>query len=75
MTHSSNALICKCGKTLKSNMEIEYSRHMTEFFCSPECATDAYFSYLESAPIDFENDLPSGVTVTAAGVLVRNDSR
>ena len=52
-------------------MEIEYSPWINEFFCSPDCATDRYFNYMESRPIDFENTLPEGVIVNGAGVLVR----
>ena len=60
-----------CGKELKSDMEIEYSHWINEFFCSPDCATDRYFNYMESNPIDFENTLPEGVTVNNSGALVR----
>ena len=51
-------------------MEIEYSPWINEFFCSPSCATDRYFNYMESNPLDFDNTLPEGVTVNDAGVLV-----
>ena len=60
-----------CEKELKSSMEIEYSSWINEFFCSPKCATDRYFNYMESLPVDFDNELPEGVIVNDAGVLVR----
>ena len=43
-------------------MEVEYSAWMTEYFCSPKCATDKYFNYMQSVPVDFEN-LPADVKV------------
>lgn len=65
-------VICgNCKKPLTALMEIEYSRHLTEYFCGPECATDFYFSYLESAPVDFSNELPSGVIVNSKKRLMR----
>lgn len=33
---------CRCGKPLKSGMEVEYSAWLNEFFCSPDCAQDRY---------------------------------
>lgn len=51
-----------CEKILTSTMEIEYSAWLTEYFCSPKCATDKYFNYMESTPVDFEN-LPDGLEI------------
>lgn len=42
----------RCNKELKANMEIEYSGELGEFFCSPDCAMDRYFEYMESKPIE-----------------------
>jgi len=44
-------------------MEVEYSQWINEFFCSPDCATNRYFNYMESTPLDFDNTLPEGVIV------------
>ena len=63
---------CRCGKALKANMEIEYSLWVNEFFCSPDCATDRYFEYMESTPVDFENALPEGIEINSDGVLVKD---
>lgn len=63
-------MICaNCKKILTDKMEVEYSAHLTEYFCSPECATDKYFDYLESTPLDFSN-LPAGLML-ADGRLVK----
>lgn len=43
-------------------MEVEHSAWLSEYYCSSKCATDRYFSYMESTPVDFEN-LPAGVEV------------
>ena len=51
-----------CEKELTTKMEVEYSAWLTEYYCSPKCATDRYFNYMESTPVDFEN-LPKGVEV------------
>jgi hypothetical protein len=61
---------CKCGKKLKSSMEVEYSQHLTEYFCSPECATDRYFEYMGSCCVDFSQPLPEGAVIVR-GSLVR----
>ncbi len=63
---------CRCGKELKSNMEVEYSRHLTEFFCSPDCATDRYFEYMESCCVDMEQPLPEDVEINNDGFLVKD---
>jgi len=44
-------------------MEVEYSHHINEFFCSPDCATDRYFERMRSTPLDFSSPLPEGVMV------------
>ena len=54
---------CKCGKTLTDKMEVEYSSWINEFFCSPECATDRYFDFMHSTPVDFSQPLPENVIV------------
>ena len=46
-------LCARCGKALTPEMEIEYSRHLGEYFCSPDCATDRYYEYLDSEPVQF----------------------
>ena len=51
-------------------MEVEHSAWINEFFCSPDCAQDKYFEYMESTPVDFENKLPDGVSINADGFLV-----
>jgi hypothetical protein len=56
---------------LTNKMEVEYSPWINEFFCSPDCATDRYFDYMESRPVDFTQDLPEGVKVVD-GKLVRD---
>lgn len=61
---------CRCGKPIKSGMEVEHSAWLNEFFCSPNCAQDRYFDYMESTPVDFENKLPDGASVNADGFLV-----
>lgn len=61
---------CRCGKELKSGMEIEHSQWLNEFFCSPDCAQDRYFEYMESTPVDFENTLPDGASINDDGFLV-----
>lgn len=63
---------CRCGKELKSEMEVEYSRWLNELFCSSACAKDRYFEYMESTPVDFENILPVGVVVNDDGYLVED---
>ena len=68
----SEIIKCRCGKTLKADMEVEYSRWINEFFCSPDCATDRYFEYMESTPVDFENTLPEAVEINSDGVLVKD---
>lgn len=57
-----NMKCANCEKELTSKMEIEYSAHITEYYCSPDCATDRYFNYLESTSIDFSN-LPDGLKI------------
>lgn len=44
-----------CNTTLKSEMDIEYSNWLSEYFCSPGCAIDSYFNHMESRPLDLEN--------------------
>lgn len=51
-----------CEKVLTTKMEVEYSAWLTEYYCSPKCATDRYFNYMESTPVDFDN-LPNGLEV------------
>ena len=40
-----------CKKELKENMEIEYSKYQTCYFCSFKCAEDYAFEFMEIAPI------------------------
>ncbi|MGG3012268.1 hypothetical protein ABEO98_22640 [Brevibacillus parabrevis] len=50
------ALKCRsCKKDLTMEMEIEYSQFITEFFCGPDCATNHYFDYMQSTPVDLED--------------------
>jgi hypothetical protein len=51
-------------------MEVEHSAWLNEFFCSPSCAQDRYFEYMESTPVDFENKLPDGAAINDDGFLV-----
>ncbi len=43
-----------CNKIITTDTEIEYSRNLGEYFCNAECATDRYFDYMESTPLDIE---------------------
>lgn len=61
-----------CDDVLTDQMEIEYSAWLTEYFCSPKCATDKYFNYMESASVDFEN-LPVDVGVVDGKFLYLPD--
>ena len=46
-----------CGKQLRRKMEIEHSHWLSEYYCSPDCATDRYFSAMDSLPAtDKEKD-------------------
>ena len=40
-----------CKENLITDMEIEYSKVTGEYFCSPDCATEYYFEYMESSPV------------------------
>ena len=53
----------RCNKVLTDKMEVEYSYQVNEFYCSPDCATDRYFEYMQSGALDFTNPLPEGVVV------------
>ena len=50
----------RCGKKLEQGMEIEYSGHLVEYYCSPDCATDRYFEYMDSVPVQFGHWEASG---------------
>ena len=39
-----------CGRTLTRTMEIEHSHWLSEYYCSPDCATDRYFEAMDSLP-------------------------
>jgi len=52
---SKNILCGQCKVVLVKGMEVEYSKWLTEFYCSPSCAEAKYFEYLDSSPVDFEN--------------------
>ena len=68
-----NKIRCaKCGKELKSDMEIEYSEWINEFFCSPDCAMDRYFEYMQSCCVDFSQSLPMKTKVKD-GYLIWNE--
>lgn len=41
-----------CGKELKSDMEIEYSNELCEYYCYPDCATTRYYDAMGSIPLD-----------------------
>ncbi|WPS85296.1 hypothetical protein SMD22_01325 (plasmid) [Brevibacillus halotolerans] len=45
----------RCNKELTTEMEVEYSREVTEFFCGHICAIDYYFYYMRSLPVDLED--------------------
>jgi hypothetical protein len=64
-------LRCRCGKTLKASMEVEYSGRVNEFFCSSDCAADRYFEYMESTPVDFENTLPEKIEINNNNILMK----
>ncbi len=44
-----------CGKILRTHMEIEWSKELNEFYCSPDCATTRYFDYLDSRQLEPDN--------------------
>lgn len=44
-----------CWKELNTSMEIEYSREVNEFFCSPDCARDRYFDLMQSVNVDLKD--------------------
>lgn len=44
-----------CNKELTVKMEIEYSRNLGDYFCSPNCAMHYYFEYMQSTPFDVED--------------------
>ena len=62
-----------CEKELTTQMEVEHSSWLSEYYCSSKCATDRYFSYMESTPVDFEN-LPSGVEVVGYKLVAAQQS-
>lgn len=45
-----------CKKELTKDMEIEYSEWINEYFCSPDCAMNRYFEYMESSTFDLTNE-------------------
>lgn len=50
---SENLLYCgQCEKVLTKDMEVEYSREIGEYFCSPDCATTRYYDYMSSSPLE-----------------------
>ena len=46
-----------CQKVLNTSMEIEYSREVNEFFCSPDCARDRYFDIMQSLSVDLKDKI------------------
>jgi hypothetical protein len=40
-----------CKVPLTGYHEIEYSLENNEFYCSPRCAQDAYFAYMQSIAV------------------------
>ena len=40
-----------CKKELKENMEIEYSKHQTCYFCCFDCAVDYSMDFMRIAPV------------------------
>jgi hypothetical protein len=73
MAGKGDAMNCRCRKVLTAEMEVEYSRRLSEFFCSPDCAADAYFEYMESVPVDFTQELPDGVKVVDGKLLTHSE--
>lgn len=43
-----------CNKIFTKDMELERSAENHEIYCSPDCATDSYYSYMGSSQITFE---------------------
>lgn len=41
-----------CGKEITSDMEVEFSEYLTEFFCNPDCAKQEYFEQMQSSPFE-----------------------
>lgn len=66
------AMKCKrCEMELRADMEIEYSQHLTEYFCGPDCAQDYYFDYMMSSLVDLtdKEDLKDREIVIKNGKL------
>lgn len=60
-----------CGKALTNTMEIEYSGELNEFYCCPDCATNRYFDYMESKPIEQDKYKEYNIIVLNDGNLFR----
>lgn len=45
-----------CKKELNTSMELEYSQEINSLCCCPDCATNIYYDYMMSKPVD-EDDL------------------
>lgn len=61
-----------CDKPITNKTEVEYSLEINEFYCNPDCAKDKYFDYMQSRPIDFENDNDDDFIITK-GKLYEKD--
>ena len=69
-------LLCRnCNKELTTKTEIEYSRWLTEYFCNTECATNHYYNYLESTPVNLtdKTELKNREIIIKKGCLLIPD--
>lgn len=41
-----------CDKGITDKTEVEYSEELTSFFCNPNCATNYYYEYMRSVPLE-----------------------
>lgn len=44
-----------CNKVITTKTEVEYSQMLGEYFCNADCATDRYFDYMTSTPLDTDD--------------------
>ena len=42
----------RCHKNIDTKMELEYSDILNTVCCSPDCATNIYYEYLRSSPLE-----------------------
>lgn len=52
---SDKVTCAQCGKVLRPDMEIEYSRRVSEYFCSIVCVDNFLYEYMEMYPVDLSD--------------------